>query len=41
MEVIQKYLSLGRSYPEIVKLCRCSMSTIRKVKGALVEVGDE
>src|SRR5690606_19414748 len=37
---IQKYLALGRSYPEIVKLCRCSMSTIRKVKGALVEVGE-
>src|SRR5690606_40414786 len=37
---IQKYLALGRSYPEIVKLCRCSMSTIRKVKGTLVEVGE-
>lgn len=37
---IQKYLALGRSYPEIVKLCRCSMSTIRKVKGVLVEVGE-
>ncbi|MDN3687395.1 recombinase family protein [Cyclobacterium jeungdonense] len=38
---IQKYLVLGRSYPEIVKLCRCSMSTIHKVKGALAEVGEE
>jgi DNA invertase Pin-like site-specific DNA recombinase len=38
---IQKYLALGRSYPEILKLCRCSMSTIHKVKGALVEVGEE
>lgn len=35
---IQKYLALGRSYPELVKLCRCSMSTIQKVKATLAEV---
>lgn len=37
---IQKYLALGRSYPEIVKLCRCSMSTIQKVKAALAETNE-
>lgn len=37
---IQKYLALGRSYPEIVKLCRCSMSTVHKVKATLADINE-
>ena len=36
---MQKNLALGRSYSEIVKLCRCSMSTGHKVKETLAECG--